>query len=380
MKRRWPESVRTVHSGMIRAWRYGMPSQRRRSIRGAPSRPRSVTERQPLATAVAVVAGATRGAGRGIARALGEAGATVYCTGRSLRGSPSPYKRPETVEETAEMIIAAGGSAGALRVDHTVEEEVEALFHRIDRERGRLDVLVNSIAGEDPLMAQWCPFWKTDLKNAEAAFRQSLVSHIITAKYAAPYMIRQHRGLIVEVTENDVLSAGGNPVTQTVKLALKGLALNMAAELRPHGVAAVSITPGFLRSETMLERFSVREENWRDGGKSDKNFLESESPLFVGRAVAALAGDPAILECLGQLFSFWGLARHYRFTDADGRRPAWGALKIDFSKHPEQLLQRLRTGSEIQLRWLSELRRKTKHFLTQLPQTKTGSGRSTRTA
>src|SRR5438093_10970633 len=145
--------------------------------------------KQPLAAAVAVVAGATRGAGRGIARALGEAGATVYCTGRSLRGSPSPYKRPETVEETAEMIIAAGGSAVALRVDHTVEEEVEALFHRIDRERGRLDVLVNSIAGEDPLMAQWCPFWKTDLKNAEGAFRQSLVPHIITAKYTAPYMI-----------------------------------------------------------------------------------------------------------------------------------------------------------------------------------------------
>jgi len=346
-----------------------MASQRRRSIRGAPSRPRSVTERQPLAAAVAVVAGATRGAGRGIARALGEAGATVYCTGRSVRGNPSPYQRPETVEETAEMIIAAGGSAVALRVDHTVEEEVEALFHRIDRERGRLDVLVNSIAGEDPLMAQWCPFWKTDLKNAEAAFRQSLVSHIITAKYAAPYMIRQHRGLIVEVTENDVLSAGGNPVTQTVKLALKGLALNMAAELRPHGVAAVSITPGFLRSETMLERFSVREENWRDGGKSDKNFLESESPLFVGRAVAALAGDPAILECSGQLFSSWELARHYRFTDADGRRPDWGAIDIDFSMHPPALLQLMRAGSEIQLRWLSELTRRTKRFLTQLPQT-----------
>ena len=346
-----------------------MASQRRRSIRGAASRPPSVTERQPLAAVVAVVAGATRGAGRGIARALGEAGATVYCTGRSVRGNPSPYQRPETVEETAEMIVAAGGSAVALRVDHTVEQEVEALFHRVDRERGRLDVLVNSIAGEDPLMAQWCSFWKTDLKNAEAALRQSLVSHIITAKYAALYMIRQHRGLIVEVTENDVLSAGGNPVTQTVKLALKGLALNMAAELRPHGVAAVSITPGFLRSETMLERFGVREENWRDGGKKDKNFLESESPLFVGRAVVALAGDPAILERSGQLFSSWELARQYRFTDADGRRPDWGAIDIDFSMHPPALLQLMRTGSEIQLRWLSELTRRTKRFLRQLPQT-----------
>jgi len=140
-----------------------------------------------------VVAGATRGAGRGIARALGEAGATVYCTGRSVRANRSPYNRPD---ETAEMISAAGGSAVALRVDHTVEEGVEALFQRVERGRGRLDVLVNSIAGEDPLMAQWCSFWKTDLKNAEAALRQSLLSHIITAKHAAPYVIRRRAGLL----------------------------------------------------------------------------------------------------------------------------------------------------------------------------------------
>jgi NAD(P)-dependent dehydrogenase (short-subunit alcohol dehydrogenase family) len=337
-----------------------------------------VTPRQSLATTVAVVAGATRGAGRGIARALGEAGATVYCTGRSVRGDPSPYKRPETIEETAAMINAAGGSAVALRVDHTVEAEVDALFQRVDREHGRLDILVNSIAGEDPLMAQWCSFWKTNLTNAEAALRQSLLSHIITAKHAAAYMIRHRRGLIVEVTENDVLSAGGNPVTQTVKLALKGLAFNMAAELRPHGVAAVSISPGFLRSETMLERFGVSEENWRDGVKRDKNFLESESPLFVGRAVVALATDPAILERSGQLFSSWELGREYRFTDADGRRPDWGAIDIDFSKHPQMLLQLLRTGSEIQLRWLNELTRRTKRLLKQLPRM-TAAARRTRT-
>lgn len=339
----------------------------RRPIHSAASRSPSVTGRQPLAAAVAVVAGATRGAGRGIARALGEAGATVYCTGRSVHGNPSPYKRPETVEETAAMINAAGGSAVALRVDHTVEAEVKSLFQRVDREHGRLDILVNSIAGEDPLMAQWCSFWNTDLTNAEAALRQSLLSHIITAKHAASHMIRHNRGLIVEVTENDVLSAGGNPVTQTVKLALKGVALNMAAELKPHGVAAVAITPGFLRSETMLERFGVKEENWRDGGKKDKNFLESESPLFVGRAVAALAADPAILERSGQLFSSWELAREYRFVDVDGRRPDWGAIEIDFSKHPHALLQRMRIGSEIQLRWLNDLTRRTKHFLTKLP-------------
>ena len=168
-------------------------------------------------------------------------------------------------------------------------------------------------------------------------------------------------------------------MTQTVKLALKGLALNMATELRPHGVAAVAVTPGFLRSETMLERFGVTEETWREGGKKDRNFLESESPLFVGRAVVALAGDPAILGRSGQLFSSWELGREYRFTDMDGRRPDWGASKIDFSKHPEQLLEVLRIGSEIQLRWLGELRRKTKHFLAQLPQTKTKAVRRTRT-
>jgi len=228
------------------------------------------------------------------------------------------------------MISSAGGSAIALRVDHTVEREVEEVFGRVVRERGRLDILVNSIAGEDPLMAQWCSFWKTDLKNAETALRQSLVSHIITAKHAAPYMIRKRSGLIVEVTENDVLSAGGNPVTQVVKFALKGLALNMAAELRPYGVSAVAVTPGFLRSETMLERFGVTEETWREGGKKDKNFLESESPLFVGRAVAALAGDPAILERSGQLLSSWELGREYRFTDADGRRPDWGCNQDRF--------------------------------------------------
>jgi NAD(P)-dependent dehydrogenase (short-subunit alcohol dehydrogenase family) len=291
----------------------------------------------------------------------------VYCTGRSTRGNLSPYGRRETIEETAELIAAAGGKAVARRVDHTIESEVAALFQEVDRAHGRLDVLVNSIAGEEPMMAQWNLFWKTDLTHGETVFRQALLSHIITAKHAAPLMIRARRGLVVEVTESDMMSAGGNPMSQSVKLSLKGLALSMAAELKPHGVAAVSITPGFLRSEAMLERFGVTEANWRDGGKKDKNFLESESPLFVGRAVVALAQDPRILARSGQLFSSWELGREFGFTDVDGRRPDWGALKIDFSGLPPWLIEIMRNGSEIQLAWLHTVTERTKRFRDQLP-------------
>lgn len=322
---------------------------------------------QPLKGRVALVAGATRGAGRGIARALGEAGAIVYCTGRSTPGRPSAYRRPETIDDTAALINEAGGTAVAIRVDHTVEPEVEALVARIDREQGRLDVLVNSVAGEDPMMHQWGSFWKTDLANGDAVFRQSILSHLITAKHAAPLMIRARRGLIVEVTEGDALSAGGNPLTQTVKLALKGLALNMASELHQHGVAAVAIAPGFLRSESMLERQHVTEANWRDAGKKDPNFLESESPLFVGRAVAALAQDPNVLERSGQLCSWWELAREYGFTDYDGRRPDWGGLAIDWSVLPAPFVEVFRIGTRVQLAWLTALVARTEGFLAKLP-------------
>jgi NAD(P)-dependent dehydrogenase (short-subunit alcohol dehydrogenase family) len=325
-----------------------------------------MTVHMPLHGQVALVAGATRGAGRGIARALGEAGATVYCTGRSVRGSPSPYRRPETIDETAELINDAGGAAIAVRVDHTSEREVEALVARIDRERGRLDVLVNNIAGEDPMMRQWTSFWKTNLEHGDAVFRQCILSHIITAKHVAPVMMRARRGLIVEVTEGDTLSAGGNPLTQTVKLALKGLALNMAPELLPHGVAAVAIVPGFLRSESMLERKGVTEDHWRDA-VNDPNFLESESPLFVGRAIAALAQDPNLLERSGQLCSSWELAREYKFTDYDGRRPDWGAHTIDWSVLPSAFVEVFRTGTRVQLRWLNTLAARTETFMAKVP-------------
>ena len=226
-------------------------------------------------------------------------------------------------------------------------------------------------------MAQWISFWKANLKDGEAILRQALLSHIITAKHAAPLMIRRRRGLFVEVTENDFLMAGGNPLSQSVKLAVKGLALNMAAELKPHGVAAIAITPGFLRSEAMLEGLEVSEANWRDAGQQDKNFLESESPLFVGRAVAALAQDDRVLERSGQLFGSWELGREYGFTDADGRRPDWGSIEIDFSSHPPAMLELMRTGAEIQLEWLQALSKRTERFLGQLPQLRPGPRRRT---
>jgi NAD(P)-dependent dehydrogenase (short-subunit alcohol dehydrogenase family) len=315
-----------------------------------------------LADSVAVVAGATRGAGRGIARALGAAGATVYCTGRSTRGKPSSYNRPETIEDTAEMINAAGGTAIALRVDHTNAAEVAALFKRVDHEHGKLDLFVNSIAGEDPMMNGWSPFWTADLTNAEVLIRQCIISRMITAKHAAPLMIRRRRGLMVEVTENDLLSSSGDTLTQLVRFAHKALAASYGAELRRHGVAAIAITPGFLRSERMLEYFGVTEENWGEAGKKDRNFLESESPQFVGRAIVALATDPRMAERTGQLFSSWEVGRTYGLTDIDGRRPDWGQLDVDYSEIPLPMLDAMADGLEVQASWLDVLSDRTRRF------------------
>jgi NAD(P)-dependent dehydrogenase (short-subunit alcohol dehydrogenase family) len=315
---------------------------------------------KPLKNKVAVVAGATRGAGRGIARGLGEAGATVYCTGRSVRGNPSPYGRPETIEETAELVTAAGGVGIPARVDHSVEAEVRALFERVEREQGRLDVLANSVAGEDPRMGAWGSFWEADLTDGLAALQHALFSHVLTARHAAPLMIRRRKGLIVEVTEFDLLFAGGGVLSQLVKFSRKGFAVMMAEELRKHGVAAVAITPGFLRSESMLEGFGVTEDNWRDGGKKDPNFLESESPLFLGRAVAALAGDRKVLERSGDLTSSWELAREYGFTDADGRRPDSGE---HFTQNVIPSLPWMREGLRRHLDWLRRLTRRVEQYL-----------------
>jgi NAD(P)-dependent dehydrogenase (short-subunit alcohol dehydrogenase family) len=325
------------------------------------------TRRRPLAGRVALVAGATRGAGRGIARALADAGATVYCTGRSVTGKPSPYRRPETIDETAAMISAAGGTAIAVRVDHTVENEVKALFRRIARRHARIDIVVDSVAGEDPVMKQYGLLWQTDLTHADTIFRQGLTSRIITAKHAALAMIPARRGLIVEVTENDVIGAGANPMAHAVKTAQKLLPLAWAAELASHRVAVVALTPGFLRSESMLQYFGVTEANWREAGKKDSNFLVSESPLFVGRAIAALATDPKVLERSGMLLSSWQLARDYGFTDYDGRRPDWGRHRIDFSGLPKAWVDVFRTGTELERTWLTTLAARSKKLRAKIP-------------
>ena len=278
----------------------------------------------PLEGKVAVVAGATRGAGRGIARALGEAGAVVYCTGRSVRGNPATPNRPETIDETAEMIDAAGGTAHALRVDHADEEQVAALFERVRREQQRLDILVNDIWGSEDLTEFGKTFWEVSLDKGFRMLRQAIDTHIITSRYGVPLLLESGGGLVVEVTDGNSFGYRGNLFYDLVKSSVIRLAFGMAYELRRRNVTAVAITPGFLRSEAMLEHFGVTEANWEDGAKNDPNFAASESPLFVGRAIAALAADSEVFKKSGRVLASWDLAEEYGFTDADGRRPHWG--------------------------------------------------------
>ena len=282
---------------------------------------------------VALVAGATRGAGRGIATALGEQGATVYCSGRSVRGHlASGANRPETIDETAELVSAAGGKGIAVRCDHTVESEVSALVDRVRREQGHLDVLVNDVWGGDALTEFGKTFWQVNVTNGRTMIDQAIWSHILTSHHAAPLMFdRGDRGtgLIVEITDGDSYGYRGNIFYDLVKSTVIRLAFIQARELRKYDVAAVAVTPGFLRSEFMLEHFGVTADTWRDAGKKDPNFLVSESPLYVGRGIAALAADPDVKQKSGKVFASWTLAREYGFTDADGSRPDWG-------KHFEQ--------------------------------------------
>ena len=281
---------------------------------------------RPLQDQVAVVAGATRGAGRGIARMLGAAGATVYCTGRSARGRPATPGRPETIEETAELVTADGGRGIAIRTDHTVEAEVERLFARVRADAGRLDVLVNDIWGGDALTEWGTPFWELSTAQGCVLLERAVHTHIITSRHGAPLMIERNAGLIVEVTDGDTFGYRGNLFYDLAKNAVVRLAYAMAGDLHAHGVTALALTPGFLRSEHVLDSFGVTEANWRDAIEKDPYFAESETPCLVGRVVAALAADPDVARKGGRLFAAWTLAKEYGIDDVDGRRPDWGTF------------------------------------------------------
>jgi NAD(P)-dependent dehydrogenase (short-subunit alcohol dehydrogenase family) len=281
-----------------------------------------------LGGTVALVAGGTRGAGRGIAVELGAAGATVYVTGRTTRTRQSEYARPETIEETAELVSASGGEGIAVRVDHLVPDEVRALVARIRSEQGRLDIVVNDLWGGENLKEWNQPVWKHNLQNGLRLLTLGVHTHLITAHYALPLVIEREGGLLVEVTDGTAEYNAEhyriNPFYDLAKVSVTRMAWAHAQDLAPHGVTAVSITPGWLRSEMMLEAFGVREDNWHDATARVPHFAISETPRFVGRAVAALAADPERSRWNGQSLSSGELAKIYGFTDIDGSRPdAW---------------------------------------------------------
>jgi len=273
---------------------------------------------------VGLVTGGTRGAGRGMAVELGAAGATVYVTGRSTRASRSPLNRPETIEDTAELVTEAGGRGIAVRCDHLVPTEVAALVRRIaDEQDGRLDVLVDDTWGGDQWI-EWRPIWEHDLDKGLHALRNGLETHLITLHTVLPLLVRRGRGLVIEVTDGDDTFNDryrGTMFFDMIKVAIMRLGRMLAEELRPHGVTSVSLSPGFLRSEEMLEHFGVTEENWRDGIVKDKWFAISETPRYIGRAVVALASDPEVSRWAGEALSSGLLAKHYGFTDVDGSQP-----------------------------------------------------------
>jgi NAD(P)-dependent dehydrogenase (short-subunit alcohol dehydrogenase family) len=279
----------------------------------------------PLAGRVALVSGATRGGGRGIAVALGEAGATVYATGRSTRERRSEIDRPETIEETAELVSAAGGEGIAVEVDHLDPKQLAGLVERIDSEQGRLDVLVNDIWGAEHLFEWNKPVWEHDLERGLRLLRLAIDTHLITSHHALPLLVRRPGGLVVEVTDGTAAYNADHYRVSTfydlAKTSVIRLAWAQAQELREHGGTAVALPPGWMCSELLLEHHGVSESNWRDATERTPHFCISETPMYVGRAVAALAADPDVSRWNGQSLSSGGLAQVYGFTDVDGTRP-----------------------------------------------------------
>ena len=283
---------------------------------------------QVLQGKVALVAGATRGAGRGIAVELGATGATVYCTGRTTRAQASELNRPETVEETAELVQQAGGQGIAVQVDHLDPAQVQALLARIEREQGRLDILVNDVWGADFLIEWNVPVWKHSLGNGLRMLRLALDTHIITSHFALPLLIKNPGGLVVEMTDGTAEYNNANYrlslFYDLAKNSVMRMAWAQAQELRPHRCTAVAVTPGWLRSEQMLDNYGVSEANWRDAIVKQPHFVITETPRYVGRAVAQLAADPDVERWSGQTLSSGHLAKVYGFTDLDGSQPdAW---------------------------------------------------------
>ncbi|MEU5892415.1 SDR family oxidoreductase [Streptomyces sp. NPDC047461] len=283
---------------------------------------------QPLKGKVALVAGATRGAGRGIAVELGAAGATVYVTGRSTRDRRSEYDRPETIEDTADLVSEAGGTGIAVPADHLDPAQVRTLVDRIADTEGRLDVLVNNIWGGEKLFEWESPVWEHDLDNGLRLLRLAVETHAITSHHALPLLLRNPGGLVVEMTDGTAEYNGATYRNSffydLAKTSVLRMGFALGHELGPRGATAVALTPGWLRSEMMLEHFGVGEENWRDALDRVPHFVISETPRYVGRAVAALAADPDVARFNGQSLSSGGLAGTYGFTDLDGSSPdAW---------------------------------------------------------
>ncbi|MGP3919462.1 SDR family oxidoreductase [Nonomuraea sp. 10N515B] len=274
---------------------------------------------------IALVAGSTRGTGRGIAVALGAAGATVYCTGRSTRERRSEMNRPETIEETAELVTAAGGTGIAVQVDHLDPAQVEALAGRVEREQGRLDVLVNDVWGSDHLWEWDTPVWKHDMDKGLRLLRLAVDTHIISSRFLLPLLIRNEGGLVVEVTDGtwefNETRYRQNVYYDLAKMSVNRLAFAWSNELRPYGGTGVAVTPGFLRSEAMLDNFGVTEDNWREAKVDHKSWLVSETPAYVGRAIAAIAADPDKQRWSGRSVDSGQLAEAYGLTDVDGSRP-----------------------------------------------------------
>ena len=293
------------------------------------------TGTRPLAGRVALVAGATRAAGRAMAIELGALGATVYATGRTTRAARSEMDRPETIEETGEAVDAAGGTGIAVRVDHSDPDQVAELVRRIERDHGRLDVLVNGVWGGD-MFTEWDrPVWQHSLDKGLHLLHQGVDTHLITSHFALPLLIGRPGGLVVEMTDGTAefnADYRGSIYYDLVKISVIRLAQAQATELREYGCAAVGVTPGWLRSEAMLDEFGVTEANWRDGTAKDPHFCSTESPRYVGRGVAALAADAKAARFTGRTLSSADLAAEYGVTDIDGTRPDWARYYAEVMK------------------------------------------------